>query len=463
MDNKKKKSGIQIFFDCAQLIIALFIPLAIIAYTVMQNNTEISIAQENRKQDLKIADERHEQEIILSTDEQEEAALVRYFDSLGKLLEKDMKLMNRTSIARFKTLTALAQLKSKRKGYLIRALIENKLITMNPGENLIIDLSLADLTGLDLSTNMLVKKEITCANFNQTTLINASFRGVTLTAIFLSLIIFGYFIKNRQARSKLVFDLPMPMSYYYIGSVWPVSNIYCTWWIWIEYSLNSIGLFLMAWISIERYILIFYPHAISQLSWKKWVLHFLPISFCLSWAPIFFFVIVVISPLCINVWDFTLLYCGNPCYYTVNILVQFDFIFDIVFPITIIMVANMILVIRVTYQKISRRQAINWRSHRKMVLQLWIVSSFYLAFWLPSTITLLIQMTALPSFMIDQLEAMLFLIDLIPLFLPMVCLSTLPDLTKKLIGIVSIRRNVIGAVTFKRDMGQTATIAIVPH
>ncbi|CAF1354508.1 unnamed protein product [Adineta steineri] len=182
MDNKKKKSGIQIFFDCAQLIIALFIPLAIIAYTVMQNNTEISIAQENRKQDLKIADERHEQEIILSTDEQEEAALVRYFDSLGKLLEKDMKLMNRTSIARFKTLTALAQLKSKRKGYLIRALIENKLITMNPGENLIIDLSLADLTGLDLSTNMLVKKEITCVNFNQTTLINASFRGLTLTA-----------------------------------------------------------------------------------------------------------------------------------------------------------------------------------------------------------------------------------------------------------------------------------------
>ncbi|CAF1452516.1 unnamed protein product [Adineta steineri] len=183
MDNKKKKSGIQIFFDCAQLVIALFIPLAIIAYTVMQNNTEISIAQENRKQDLKIADERHEQEIILSTDEQEEAALVRYFDSLGKLLEKDMKLMNRTSIARFKTLTALAQLKSKRKGYLIRALIENKLITMNYGEDLIIDLSLADLTGLDLSTNMLVKKEITCANFNQTTLINASFRGVTLTGI----------------------------------------------------------------------------------------------------------------------------------------------------------------------------------------------------------------------------------------------------------------------------------------
>ncbi|CAF3845383.1 unnamed protein product [Adineta steineri] len=179
MDNKKKKSGIQIFFDCAQLIIALFIPLAIIAYTVMQNNTEISIAQENRKQDLKIADERHEQEIILSTDEQEEAALVRYFDSLGKLLEKDMKLMNRTSIARFKTLTALAQLKSKRKGYLIRALIENKLITMNPGENLIIDLSLADLTGLDLSTNMLTL--LKGANFRNSSFDGSDFSQANIT------------------------------------------------------------------------------------------------------------------------------------------------------------------------------------------------------------------------------------------------------------------------------------------
>jgi uncharacterized protein YjbI with pentapeptide repeats len=170
----------RLWFDCAQLIVALFVPLTIIVYTVIQNNTEMSIARENRLQDLKIADERHRHDVILSNDQQEETTLVRYFDSLGKLLEKNDKLVNETNIARFKTLTALAQLKSKRKGFLIRSLIENKLIIINGGQNPILDLSLADLTGLDLTNNMLVNDEMRCVVLSQTTLTNASFRGMTI-------------------------------------------------------------------------------------------------------------------------------------------------------------------------------------------------------------------------------------------------------------------------------------------
>jgi hypothetical protein len=88
MENRKQPSTQRLWFDCAQLIVALFVPLAIVGYTIIQNNTEISIARENRLQDLKIADERHQHDIDLANDEQEEATLVRYFDSLGKLLEK---------------------------------------------------------------------------------------------------------------------------------------------------------------------------------------------------------------------------------------------------------------------------------------------------------------------------------------------------------------------------------------
>jgi len=180
MENRRQISRRRLWLEVVQLIIALFVPLTIIVYTVMQNNTEISIAQENRLQDLKIADERHQQDINLSNDQQEEATLVQYFNSLGKLLEKNEKLINETNIARFKTLTALAQLKSKRKGFLIRSLIENKLIIMNNGKDSILDLSLADLTGLDLTKNMLANNEMRCAILSQTTLTNASFRGMTL-------------------------------------------------------------------------------------------------------------------------------------------------------------------------------------------------------------------------------------------------------------------------------------------
>lgn len=180
MGKRRNTNRIRFWFDCAQLVIALFVPLAIIIYTIIQNNTDLSIAKENRLQDLKIADEYRQQEIMLSNDEHEEATLIRYFNSLGKLLEKNGNLENQTNIARFKTLTALAKLKSKRKSYLIRALIENKLIIKNKNRNSTLDLSLADLTNLDLSRNMLVNNEMKCAMFSHTTLTNSTFQGMIL-------------------------------------------------------------------------------------------------------------------------------------------------------------------------------------------------------------------------------------------------------------------------------------------
>jgi len=96
-----------------------------------------------------------------------------------------------------------------------------------------------------------------------------------------------------------------------------------------------------------------------------------------------------------------------------------------------------------------------------MILQLWIVSSLYLGFWLPVVITELIQITVLPSFMIDQLETMLFFIYFIPLFLPMICLSTLPELMKKIMNIFALQQlNVIGVVSHNREERQKGTIAV---
>ena len=299
-----------------------------------------------------------------------------------------------------------------------------------------------------------------------------------IPAILLSILILIYFAMNRHARSKpknhgwivllivnfvqLIFDLPMPISYFHLNDVWPASNAYCAWWIWCEFSVNAIGLFLMSWISIERHLFIFHSHATLRRYWRKWVFHYIPIILCLIWAPVFFFVVVIIHPYCTNEWDFSSLTCGIPCYFTINILVQFDFIFDIVFPITMIMFANLTLVIRVIYQKMSRHQVVNWRRHRRMVLQLWIVSSLYIGFWLPATITQLVQMTVMPSFMTNHLETMQFAIYLIPLLLPIICLSVLPELMKKLKTIIATpQTNVVGVVTFNRGVGQTATIVTI--
>lgn len=138
-----------------------------------------------------------------------------------------------------------------------------------------------------------------------------------MPAILLSIIILAYFAFHPNARSKpqnhiwlvllilyllqLITDLPMPISFYYSGRVLLNNSIYYAWWSWYESSLSSIGLYLMAWASVERHLLIFHSHTIMRVKWKRWLLHFLPIILCFLWISIFHFIFIVICPTCTTV------------------------------------------------------------------------------------------------------------------------------------------------------------------
>ena len=275
---------------------------------------------------------------------------------------------------------------------------------------------------------------------------------VGIPSILFSITIIGYFMINRGARSQLrnhgwlvlicVFlaqvttDFPMAMSYYYYNQIRPESYAYCVWWTWYEFSFNGIGLFLMASISVERHILIFYSQEMLQTPWRKWLFHFCPIILSVAWPCFFYILVVVISPFCSTEWTFQEFNCGVPCYFMVYFVGQFDFLFNIVTPLAVIILANILLIIRVVYHRTSHHQPVTWRRHRKMTIQLGTVSSVYLAFWLPITIVQMIQITVLPSFMLDQVETLLFLIYFVPLLSPMVCMTTLPDLLKRIVRLI---------------------------
>ncbi|CAF1524639.1 unnamed protein product, partial [Adineta steineri] len=88
-----------------------------------------------------------------------------------------------------------------------------------------------------------------------------------------------------------------------------------------------------------------------------------------------------------------------------------------------------------------------------------IISSLYIGFWLPDIITVLVQITILPSFMDQQLETMEFVVYFIPLLLPMVCLTALPELMKKLKNIITRPQlNVIDVVHYNRRSKQMITV-----
>ncbi|CAF1198631.1 unnamed protein product [Adineta ricciae] len=224
----------------------------------------------------------------------------------------------------------------------------------------------------------------------------------------------------------------MPISFYYLERIWPATNTYCVWWNWYEYSSNTAGVILMAWASIERYFFIFYPRFLLGEWWKKWCFHFIPIYLCILWPSSWYFAVSVISPGCVNVWQFDQVICGVPCFTMIygGILGVLHLLLNIMIPIFVIVATNIALISRVICEKFARRQIVNWPRQRRMAFQLWFVSSLYMTGWLPLTFTGLVQFTGRPTFMMEHLSNIYFALYFVPLLLPIVCLCLFPDVVK---------------------------------
>ncbi|CAF3663161.1 unnamed protein product, partial [Rotaria sp. Silwood1] len=184
---RRTKKKTRSWFDWAQLIIAFSVPVAITVYTIFQTKNEAIIAEQNRIQDLSISEKNRLSDIALSQDDQREAILVEYLNSVGKLLDKYGMTLNDTAarlVARYKTLAALEQLDPKRRSLVIRSLYELGLIKSHlPNGEPLLSLKTADLTALNLSTtrkSLVDWKTYEFVDFTETVLINASFRNLRI-------------------------------------------------------------------------------------------------------------------------------------------------------------------------------------------------------------------------------------------------------------------------------------------
>jgi hypothetical protein len=271
-----------------------------------------------------------------------------------------------------------------------------------------------------------------------------------IPSILVSILIFVYFGWNRTTPIKgrnhsiLVLlavnflqvstDLPMPMHFFHLGGiVQPATSAYCTWWIWYEFSLNTINACLMAWISIERHLLIFHSGFLRNLgARKRRLLRIVPLVLCIVWGPIYYCIVVIISPMCENTRYFDSLLCGMPCYLMTN-WGTFDLFFDVIFPVLIISIFNLALLVRVINQSLMTvgRVQNNWRKQRKLALQLGMISFVYLAVWIPLCIAQLGQIYIDPNFLLAESDTFNFLVYLVPLVLPLVCLTSMHEIIEK--------------------------------
>ena len=278
-------------------------------------------------------------------------------------------------------------------------------------------------------------------------------------SILVSLVIFVHFVSSRAVRAtahqhsvfllllvnffQISVNIPITMSAYQSsGIIRPATAAFCTWWTFYDYSLYTINADLMAWMSIERHLLIFHAGLLGGAgSWKRWSLHVAPWLVCLCWGPFFYMITIVSNLICTNTWTFDEPFCGQLCF-PATTWGLVDIFLHMIFIISIILTANIALIIRVVYQQISLvgRTRLNWRSQRKMVLQLSAISSTYLVVWLPVAIIQLVEMYLDPTFLSVQLGTLYFLAYVGPLTMPFVYFVSIPHLLKRLKRLYSRKR-----------------------
>ncbi|UJR17614.1 hypothetical protein I4U23_004510 [Adineta vaga] len=226
-------------------------------------------------------------------------------------------------------------------------------------------------------------------------------------------------------------DLPLLLYYLRWGIVLNESPIFCLIWNWLDYSLCCISLFLLTLCSIQRHFFIFHSQ-IMKKSFYLVLFHYIPLFVCLLYGPIFYLNVIFFPRECTNIWDYSLLFCGGACYSYVPFLGTFDWLFHYGSPMLFIFITNILLVCRVMYQKIQRRQNIEWRRQKRMIVQLSFISLLYLIFMLPEIIVGIIEALWSPTFLSDiQYNYFYYMAYFVNQFLPFVIVTSLLRMHKR--------------------------------
>jgi hypothetical protein len=223
----------------------------------------------------------------------------------------------------------------------------------------------------------------------------------------------------------LTIALSLTLAYMYTSQVYPASDMFCTLWNWFHYSVNIINLFLMAFASIERNWLIFHPKLVKSKG-GRFLFHYCPLVFCVIYPPMFYASAMFIYQ-CVSDYDYTQLLCKWPCYFYNDNWTNVDLFFNNYTPLFSIPLFCSIIYIRVIIKRrYMKQQRFKWRRDKKLVLQILVLSSLYLAMWMPIQISGLINLYWLPTFLLQaQIDYMYLFPYLIHIIYPYIVLFTL--------------------------------------
>lgn len=224
------------------------------------------------------------------------------------------------------------------------------------------------------------------------------------------------------------------MLYYYLhGTNWKRPYFFCQIWAFIDWAFYVLQIALFAWTTVERHILIFHDGWLVTVK-QRFVLHYLPIILIVTYYFVFYFIVYFYPP-CENISDGIGFIAFSVCLYDSMAFRIFETIVNCIFPSLTIVVFSIALLLRVLRQKQRMRQAITWRKHRKMTIQLLSISFLYLIVTCPYGFMILLRICGLSNDIgVDVESVAVFLSYYIVLLFPFVTVFSNPELSTKLRG-----------------------------
>ena len=220
-------------------------------------------------------------------------------------------------------------------------------------------------------------------------------------------------------------------AFFFTSHVRPESNLFCSFWTWIHYSINISNLILMAFACSERHWLVFRINAMRSQRIRL-VYHYIPITLCMIYPWVFYFVLIFLYP-CEPIYDYTRLLCLEPCYFLTNSIGNFDTFSNNWVPIFAIPILSGALLFRYRAQKQRMQiEVFRWKRDRRMVIQLLSITSLYLFMWAPLQAAAVYDNIflggAAPPFVVDYLCTLPYFVHL---FYPFVVLFSNSELWRQ--------------------------------
>ncbi|CAF1614663.1 unnamed protein product [Rotaria magnacalcarata] len=248
----------------------------------------------------------------------------------------------------------------------------------------------------------------------------------------------------------IICNLSITLSFYGHGSIGIQTIFFCELWEFLDYIFAAIIVWYTAIFTLERYMLVFYSNLLRSPK-QKLIFHYVPIITIAVYLFVFYLLTTFVL-VCSSAFTYNMHLCGIQCLDQQNAVSTFNWLFNILFPVFVVIVGSLLLLVHVLWRRREMQRNLgNWSKNWRMIVQLLGIAIVYVIVWCPLICISLFSILFYHNDLIDQIEHyMYFTSYLCNIIIPIVAVFLTPELMQKLRGRTRPGTIDIGSVTIRQ-------------